>query len=378
MLYLDVKYLRFVSGRLEGFVDKGNNLFNCRCPICGDSAKSETLKRFFAYAMDNKLMVKCHNCDYCLPFSAFLENFDPLLYREYLLEVFREKYGGNTTAPTTKKLDEEEPPPLPVANHSVMSRLMALGGGGANKPHSTPAPQPPIETVEEIFERICSRVSELPLDHLAKQYCINRKIPRFQLNRLWFINDTRMFAMLNPDIVIKFGESRLVIPFYDRDNKLIGLTARSLNKASKLRYMNVKLSDKPQVFGLEKLNPRADRIFVVEGPIDSLFLPNCIAVTGTSFGKIDEISKTLGIPKEKMTLVVDNQPRNKEVCAVIEKLVQRDYKVVLWSISPEYGKDINAMITDGGMTPKEVFDEITTSTYSGLMARLKFSEWKKC
>ena len=118
---------------------------------------------------------------------------------------------------------------------------------------------------------------------------------------------------------ITTDEPRLVLPFFDENLQLTGLTCRALGNES-LRYVTVRIKpDELLVFGRESLNPKK-HIYVTEGPIDSLFLPNSIAVSGTGFNKLEQLNYS----KDIMTIIVDNQPGNKEVCRVIENLIDQD------------------------------------------------------
>ena len=136
-----------------------------------------------------------------------------------------------------------------------------------------------------------------------------------------------------------------------------------------LRYILVKVKeDAPTVFGLDKVD-MSRPISVVEGPLDSLFLENSIACSGTAFNKIDE----LGIDRDKIKIILDNEPRNKEVVKLVEKYVEMDYNVVIWP-SPLTQKDINDMVNDG----IDVRDVISNNTQSGLTAKFLLNQWKKC
>ena len=159
-----------------------------------------------------------------------------------------------------------------------------------------------------------------------------------------------------------------MLPFYNTNYELIAVTCRALRNES-LRYVTVKIKeDELLAFGLDKLD-KEKTIFVVEGPIDSLFLPNCIAVAGTAFTKLD----MLNLPKDKVVAILDNQPRNKDVCKILNKMIDSQYKVVIWPQSLEQ-KDINEMVLAG----KNPADIIKKHTFQGLEAKIKFTEWKRC
>jgi hypothetical protein len=199
---------------------------------------------------------------------------------------------------------------------------------------------------------------------------VQRKIPLEQFHNLYYIKNIKDIVQLNSKYKdnIKTEEPRLVLPFYNAKDELIAVTCRALRNES-LRYVTVKIKeDELLAFGLDKLD-KEKTIFVVEGPIDSLFLPNCIAVAGTAFTKLD----TLNLPKDKVVAILDNQPRNKDVCKILNKMIDSQYKVVIWPQSLDQ-KDINEMILAG----KNPADIIKKHTFQGLEAKIKFTEWKRC
>ena len=58
MTYVDLKYINILSGRLSLFKRKSNNLFNFRCPFCGDSQRNKLKARGYVYAKENKYSFK--------------------------------------------------------------------------------------------------------------------------------------------------------------------------------------------------------------------------------------------------------------------------------------------------------------------------------
>ena len=115
--------------------------------------------------------------------------------------------------------------------------------------------------------------------------------------------------------------------------------------------------------GVDKTKP----IYVVEGPIDSLFVDNCIAVAGTSFDKVESV-----LDINSLVFIFDNQPRNKEVCKIMEKHIRKNMKMVIWPQQVQE-KDINDMVKAG----RKVSQMIKQNTYQGLQAMVKFTSWKR-
>jgi hypothetical protein len=137
-----------------------------------------------------------------------------------------------------------------------------------------------------------------------------------------------------------------------------------------LRYITVRINEtEPLIFGLEQLD-QSQPFYAVEGPIDSLFIANSIAVGGTGFGKLEQ----LGLDKNHLTVILDNQPRNAEVCKIYQKLITAGYKIMLW---PDYttAKDINELVLG---TPRlNVRTFVNINSFRHLTAQLKFDQWKR-
>ena len=125
----------------------------------------------------------------------------------------------------------------------------------------------------------------------------------------------------------------------------------------------------PTVFGMDVVDLKRE-IFVVEGPIDSLFIENSIAAAGSAFNKINLLGLT------DFTVIFDNQPRNREICSLIYKQIKSGNRVCLF---PEdiVEKDINDMVLSG-LTTDNISNIIYNNTYEGLEAELRFTEWRKC
>jgi hypothetical protein len=283
------------------------------------------------------MFYKCHNCDASLHFGSFLKQMDSLMYNQYTMERYSEG--------------------LPL-----------------NKPHQKVEDkfkmEQPVFEPKNILDELLDRLDKLPEDNEAVQFCLKRKIPKEKFKQLYFVDDIRKIEQLSDKYknTLKTKEPRLVIPFYDEKGLLVGVTCRALRNES-LRYVTIKINeDKPFIFGLDFID-RNKKVYVVEGPIDSLFIPNCIAVAGTAFGKLD----SLGIPKERLIVIFDNQPRNKEVCKIIDKTINSNYNIVIWPQTLEE-KDINDIV----LTGKDPLNIIKKNIYNGLEAKMKFVSWKRC
>lgn len=333
-LFLDQKYLSLISNRLPLFKRKDDFLYNCRCILCGDSTKKKNKARGYFFSYKAQLNYKCHNCGSSSTFGTFLKNLDGNLYAEYTLEKFKE---GRLNPPT------------------VISRHVFE--------------QPKFKSDEEkLLDKILDRLDKLPEDNEAVEFCNKRRIPKERFKDLYFIENIKDIVQLNDKYKasITTSEPRLIIPFYDETGQLSGVTCRAL-RGETLRYITIKIKDTAHlIFGLDSVD-KDKMVYVVEGPLDSLFISNCIAVNGTSFGKVNELNL------KQFTVIFDNQPRNKEVCKLIEKNIDLGYNVVIFPQTIAE-KDINEMVVAGHNVSKIIKE----NTYSGLSAKAKFISWKRC
>ena len=73
------------------FKKKGDNLWNFRCPYCGDSQKSRTKARGYVFRKKNDLFYKCHNCGVGATLPNLIKHVDSKTYDDYILERYREE-----------------------------------------------------------------------------------------------------------------------------------------------------------------------------------------------------------------------------------------------------------------------------------------------
>lgn len=332
MSYIDVKYVSLVSNRLDKFVRKNPTLWNFRCPICGDSQKNKNKARGFIYQVKKDLFYKCHNCGYGTSFAKLLQQVDPLLYEEYLLEKYKEGETATGHQPNTC---------VPSPDFKKKLQVKKIG----------------LQSFEELSN-----------DHPAKQLFLKRMIPEKYWNLLYFAPKFYQFASRWSSNVIKkeTDHPRIVIPFFDETGNFFAFQGRAFGKEVP-KYVTIVMNKQtPKIYGLDRVNKKFS-LQVVEGPIDSLFLSNGVAVAHGD----------LRIPqyKNNSVLIPDNEPRNKETCRNIEKYFHDGYKVVLWPKSIKH-KDINEMIQNG-MSETEIQEIINKNTHLGIEGLASFAEWKK-
>lgn len=336
-IFIDRAFLLRVSPKLQKFTQKKTDLYNFRCPLCGDSSKNKTKTRGYIFAKKNNYFYMCHNCGASTNFYNFLERVDATLCKEYSLERYK---NGEQGRDNYKKPDFEQFKEKPVFKEKI------------NLPS----------------------IASLPTEHHAKQYVLNRQIPETQHQNLYYAADFKKFVVemkIEKDGLID-NDPRLVIPFFDENKNLVAFQGRALGQ-SKLRYITVKLDDDNyKVFGMDRvvLDDEDKKVYVTEGPIDSMFLDNAVATADANLMAASKI-----IDKSKLVLVYDNEPRNKDICKQLEKAIEEHYNVVIW---PEMivEKDINEMVLSG-FSPDEIQDFVDKHTFVNLRAKMEFVNWKK-
>jgi transcription elongation factor Elf1 len=330
MSYIDTKYLNIISPYLQQFKKKGDNLWNFRCPYCGDSQKSRTKARGFVFRKKNDLFFKCHNCGVGASLGNLIKTIDSKTYKDYIMERYK---GGVET-------------------------------------HSSPQPEfkfnAPVFRKKGILEGLQS-IKSLPDDHPARQIVERRKLPLESLSDLYLCESFYKFT--NSIIKGKFpslggDHPRLIIPFRGEDGEVFAYQGRAFGNEQP-KYITIKIdADRDKIFGLDKVD-KSKSILVVEGPLDSLFLDNCIAVAGSDFINMEG----------DITVIYDNEPRNKEINKQIEKTIDQGKSVCLWP-DTMVCKDINDMVISG-YTKEEIQEIITDNTLSGVAAKLRFAEWRR-
>lgn len=350
-MWIDVKFANMISVRLQSFKLKRNSpyLANCRCPYCGDSEFNKRKARGYLLEKNGKMFFYCHNCAASHTFGRFLKDIDTRVHDEYRLECIKE---GGSSFEQKRELSR-------VAKEPAFKSDM-----GKFSKHRT----------QKMFDGTnCVKVSSLPADHFAKRYVDGRKIaPEKQYLLYYTPAFCKLVNQLVPDkmSIPEKDHSRLIIPFLDRDGRLFGFQGRSFTNTGN-RYLTIMMDeDLPKVFGLDRVNEKND-VFVCEGPIDSLFLPNSIAMAGSDV----HINDVLNNPKQAVFLF-DNEPRSKVIVNKIDKKIKEGFRVVIFPDNV-IQKDINEMIVNGRYEPEEISVMIHRNMYSGLAAHMRLTEWKK-
>ena len=323
MDFVDTKFISILSPRLQKFKKVKNNLFNFRCPICGDSQKNKNRARGYFYQVKNNSNFKCHNCGLNISFNNFLKQVDVELHRQYIFEKFKE---GNTG----RNFQAEEP----VFKFE----------------------KPKFKTTLDLPKAVENKK--------AKEYLENRKLNPYKFYytdkfKEWTNSKIETFDRQS----LKYEEERIIIPLY-YNQELVGFQGRTLGSSS-IKYITIMLDENaPKIYGLDEIE-KSKAVYITEGPFDSTFITNSIAMCGAD-GDLDK----WGVSNR--VWIYDNEPRNRDIVSRIAKCIDNGEKVVIWN-NNIHQKDINDMVLSG----LDVQNVIELNTYSGLEAKLKFNTWKK-
>lgn len=340
-IYTDSKYVRLISSRLRNFKQKNTNLWNFSCPFCGDSQRNKTKARGYVFSKGDTLLYRCHNCGVSTNVGNLIKHVDNSLYKEFVLERYKDdKTHRSHTANT-------------------ILNISPLKFGKVEK--------------QKVFEH-GEWLSRLPSEHYCLEYATKRQIPASFYDKLLFTQHYKQFvdALIPNHGKQLVDDARLVIPFYDEYNDLIAVSGRALETNDKtLRYITIRTNEAKNklVFGLDRVDLKK-RVKIVEGPLDSLFLNNCLASGDANLALASE-----EISADDKVLIFDNEPRNKEIVKMMQDAINSHHNVVIWP-STIQGKDINEIILSG-KTADEIEKIISSNTFKDIEAQLKMNMWKR-
>ena len=320
-------------------LEKVGDNWNFRCVVCGDSKKSQTKKRGWILVNGTKVTYYCHNCGYNKRILTFLKEHFPAVAKEYTKHLFK----------STSKQSKQSKLVQTTVEDTSSNQIQNIG-----------------------LQKLC----KLPEDHPAVKYFMGRQMPlRFMRYFYWADNYCEYINSVIPDKFEKVPaeDPRIVIPFYTLHRKVFAVQGRAIGK-SNLRYITIKFDEThKKIFGLERMD-RNKTILVFEGAFDSIFMPNAIAFGGADldFNYLLELAT-----KDKYIFCYDNEPRNKEMCRRIVKVLKSGFKVCLMPNKlKKHGKDINDLIM-AGMSKEEICGIIKDNVVEGKFGLVKFKLWKK-
>ena len=324
MSFIDSQYIDRVGVRLERFKNQGRT-YNFRCPYCGDSQRYKSKARGYFFMRNNDYVYKCHNCGISKSLSTFLKDHATDLYSEYLLEKYKKPKKKEVLPDLSAK-------PYFAARPTGLESIASLNNG-----------------------------------HPAREYLEKRQLPTEAFDTLYYTDKFKRWVnSQSPNYFesLKNDQPRIIIPLIDEDGKWFGIQGRSLAPKSVLRYITCIFNkEKTKLFGMDRIK-KDEVVYVTEGPFDSYFLRNAIAMCGS-----DVDYSTMDY---RFTFVFDNEPRNREIVDRIAKTINNGHSVVIFPKSIKE-KDLNDMHLAG----HDVKEIVKSNTFKGAEAKVKLTFWKK-
>ena len=344
-VFIDKKFINMISPTLRNFKWKKEDLANCSCPLCGDSEKKKTKARGYFYEKSNKFLYKCHNCGAGMGLYNFLKKVSPSLCKEYSVESYAER--GTKQRPKEKEM------------------------------FGIKSTKPKFKKKDKLLDELTC-LTDLSSDHMAVRFANMRKIPKQFWKLLYYTDDFTSFGnKLDPENTLFGKEERLVIPFFNSHGNVVGSQGRVLTMAGEvkaretLRYITIKAKKSIDSlwYGLWRIDPKK-RVYVVEGPIDSFFLENAIAMVGAS--SINNVPSVL--QNSEITWILDNEKHNKQIVEYNKKLIDMGRDVFIWPDNIQE-KDLNDLAFS--ISVKKIKKMIDENTFNGLEATIRLNQWKR-
>ena len=333
-LIIDLKYVGFISSRLKNFKRSREQLF-AFSHSCEDSNSPKIKRRGYIYKKGTGMNVFCHHCGYSRKFSNFLREEDPTLYGDYRMEIFKENSGNNINDFLVKQPKQEAPVVTPPKKYDIDDEIILL--------------------------------SDLNPNHPALKYVNKRQIPEKFFERIGIVPDFNRFASTYESSFEKKGSGvpRLIFPFFDKDNSITAYSGRAFGREKPKYIILTVKEDSEKIYGLWRIN-ETDPIIVVEGQIDSLFLDNCVAVSGANY-----THQYLKDNKERVIIVPDiDYKRNNQVFQSLNKAIEFGFRVSFLPFK-ERAKDVNDLIVKYNFTGTELSRMIKETAKSGLDAKVE-------
>lgn len=323
-----------LSTHLLRFKKKSEYLWNYRCNVCGDSKKNNYTARAFIYRKKNDLFVRCHNCNYSTNLGNLIKLCSSILYKDYVVERYLQS--------DNKYVD-----------HNDVEAVIE--------------PQLVSDTLDSL---IC--VADLDRKHPVKRYVMGRKIPEHNHSRIYYTNRIKDYTnsiLHNKFSNLENDHPRLIFPYFNEHGYMYGFSARAF-KDEQPKYFTIKIDEKYQmIYGLDRID-YSKRVYAFEGQIDSLFIDNSIAVSGSSFD-----SPYMRGLQSNLTIVHDNEPRSVEITRIMKRNIELGYTMFIWPNTVKE-KDLNECIL-AGYTVDELKSMIDKNSYIGTEALITFTTWKK-
>lgn len=325
--------------------------FECKCIVKGCESKQNLRKAgFFWSSTKESYIYHCFKCGTTLQLNQFLKEY---FRDEYLsLKVYGRELVDNHV----------EIPSLKIENSEIKHFIVELFKSKQIVP---------LKEVKDVD---------------VWTYVKGRLIPESMYSRLYFTNNffninTQIKNMLNSSKQFEMREGedkRLMWMFKTITNDVVALQGRRMDKMEP-RYLISRFNsdDNRLIGGIEFININ-DPVYITEGYVDSLFLPNAVSLNGLHLPSIKYILDDLKC--KDVVVVFDNEPDNDQIKHNIKELVEMSFnhpglRVCLFPKElRSIGKDINDYIKSG-MNQTEILNTINNNCYSGSSLKVRSVFW---
>lgn len=345
---------------IPGIREVGNGKFECKCidDKCPNNSNSDKRKKagFFWSVEKNQYIYHCFRCGVALSFSRFLKKY---FYDEYM-NLFLSKYNGDN-----------------ISNNDGQ-KLSFI--------------KIPDDEIKGLIDHLFKNGELIPFNKCKDMdivsYVVDRKIPEskhhnfFVASNFYNINQ-QIKQLMNPDREFTCSQredKRLVWMFRDRTNNVIAMQGRRIDKAEP-RYMISRFNNEDTgnrlIGGLENLDIN-ETVYVVEGYIDSLFLPNSVSLNGLHLPTIQYLIDEIKV--KDVVVVFDNEPSNDQIKRNIAELADMsiNYPFLRVCLLPadmrKQGKDINDYIKCG-YSPDQLLKIINSNSYNQSTLKVRSVFW---
>jgi hypothetical protein len=332
--YVVLKFYQYAGSPKH---NKYSNVYQASCPICREG--KSWLKKKRCYYIPNKNVIHCHNCGWHgNPVNWIME-----VQSCSLSEVLNE--SNNYDNLQIEKQEDSEKTKL--VNYELPCDCFDL------------------ENNDELKFYENNQIVKNAYNILIQRNLINA------INR-----PKKYFFTLN-DFTHK---NRIIIPFYDENGKIIFYQSRKvLDVDQRPKYLSKKNSER-SVFNIDRVSGDIPYIFITEGPLDSTFIKNGVALAGITENGSDTFTEKqknqmLLFPLHEHIFVLDNQWNDSTSKRKSKDLIEAGKKVFIWPKEYYKFKDINDVCVNYKL--KEFpYKFLLKNSHTGMVGKMKLSEVK--
>jgi hypothetical protein len=263
----------------------------------------------------------------------FLQTYMPDIYKDYVFYLYKDREEKPTIDQIKQQLEEKKTQKLYIEEVALRS--------------------------------LTDSFSQMDKTHPARRMIEKRQIP---LNKIRFCKNFYDLTktLLKEDTFKSYKEPCIIIPFFKKNKQIEIFQARFFNPKITPKYLTVKFNpDAQKIYNADYIDPEKT-VWILEGPIDSMFVENSVAMAGADI-KLDY---------KDQVWVYDNERNNEEINKKVLTKIEKNSKVVIYKVSDKF-KDINDGIMKGMFEKKDIISMLRERTFSGLKAKLEFTKFKR-